>query len=80
MEISANSKFLHTQKVEGKFAGRNVTNLTDAAGQLTDEGRDARPSEADGLAWSVKAAERIMRLLGRKRSSSEYVTPCDEQL
>ena len=27
---------------------RNVTKVTDAAGRLTDEGREARPSEADG--------------------------------
>ena len=90
-EISANSKFLNTsvgtQKVEREFAVRNVTKLTDAAGQLTDEGREARPSEADGLVWSVKSAERIMRLLRSNRSFSElkdqkgeYVTPCDEQL
>ena len=47
-EISANSTFLHTivgtQKVEGELAVRNVTKSTDAAGQLTDEGREARPS------------------------------------
>ena len=51
-EISANSKFLNTrvgtQKVEGEFAVRDVTKLTDAAGRPTDEGREARPSEADG--------------------------------
>ena len=49
----ANSVFLNTsvgtQKVEGEFAVRDVTKLTDAAGQPTDEGREARPSEADGL-------------------------------
>ena len=66
---------------------RNVTKPTDAAGQPTDEGREARPSEADGLVWSVKSAERIMRLLRSKRSfselrdqKSEYVTHCYEQL
>ena len=55
-----------TQKVEGEFAVRNVTKLTDAVGQLTDEGREARPSEADGLVRSTESAERIMRLLRRK--------------
>ena len=30
-----------------------MTKLTDAAGQLTDEGRDARPSEADEPVRSV---------------------------
>ena len=90
-EISANSKFLNTsvgtQKVEGEFAVRNVTKLTDAAGRLTDESREARQSETDGPVRSVELAERIMRLLGRKRSFSElkdqkgeYVTPCDEQM
>ena len=85
-EISANSKFLNTnagtQKVEGELAVRNVTKLTDAAGQLTDEGREARPSEADGPVRSLKSAERIVRLLKSKRSFSElkdqrgeYVTP-----
>ena len=66
---------------------RNVTRLTDAVGQLTKEGREARPSEADGPVRSVEPAERIMRLLRRKRSfselkdqKSEYVTPCEEQL
>ena len=38
-EISANSKFLNTsvgtRKVEGEFAVRNVTKLTDAAGRTT---------------------------------------------
>ena len=52
-EISANSKLLNTsvgsQKVEGEFAVRNGTKPTDAAGQHTDEGREARPSEAAGL-------------------------------
>ena len=63
---------------------RNVTRPTDAAGQLTDEGREARPSEA---VRSVESAERIMRLLRSKRSFSElkdqkgeYVIPSDEQL
>ena len=90
-EISARSKFLNTsvgtQKVEGEFAVRNVTKLIDAAGQLTDEGREAQPSEADGPVRSVESAERIMRPLRSKRSFSElkdqkgeYVTPCDEQL
>ena len=69
-EIPADSKFLNTsagtQKVEGEFAVRNVTKLTDAAGQLTDEGREVRPSKADGLVRSME--------------KSEYVTPCDEQL
>ena len=85
-EISANTS-VGTQRVEGEFAVRNVTRLTDAAGQLTKEGREARPSEADGPVRSVEPAERIMRLLRRKRSFSElkdqkgeYVTPCDEQL
>ena len=58
--ISANSKFLNTsvgtQKVEGEFVVRNVTKLTDAAGQLKDEGREARPSEADGPVRSVESA------------------------
>ena len=74
-------------EVEGEFDVRNVTKLTDAAGQLTDEGREARPSEADGPVRSVESAERFMRLLRSKRSFSElkdqkgeYVTPCDEQL
>ena len=65
---------------------RNVTKLTDA-GRPTDEGREARPSEADGPARSVESAERIMGLLRSKRSFSdlkdqkgEYVTPCDNQL
>ena len=65
-EISANSKFLNTsvgtQKLEGEFAVRNMTKLTDAAGQLTDEGREARPSEADGPVRSVESAELFMRL------------------
>ena len=59
---------------------RNVT-------KLTDEGREARPSEADWPVRGVESAERIMRLLRSKRSFSElkgqkgeYVTPCDEQL
>ena len=39
-----------TQKVEGEFAVRNVTKQTDAAGRLTDEGRETRPSEVDGPA------------------------------
>ena len=89
-EISASSKFLNTsvgtEKVEGEFAVRNVTKLTDAAGQLTDEGGEARLSEADGPARSVESAERILRLLRSKRSLSElkdlkgeYVTTCDEQ-
>ena len=66
---------------------RNATKLTDAAGQLTDEGREARPSEADGPVRSVESAERIMRLLRSNRGFSEwkdqkgeYATPCDEQL
>ena len=66
---------------------RNVTKLTDAAGRPADEGREARPSGADGPVRSVESAERIMRLLRSKRSFSElnyqkgeYVTPCDEQL
>ena len=74
-----------TQKVEGEFAVRNATKLTNA-GQPTDEGA-ARPSEADGPVRSVESTERIMRLLTSKRSFSElkdqkgeYVTPCDEQL
>ena len=90
-EISVNSNFLNTsvgtQKVEGEFAVRNVTKPTDATGQPTDEGREARPSEADGLVWSVKSAERIMRLLRSTRSfselrdqKSEHVTHCYEQL
>ena len=90
-EISANSKFLNTrvgtQKVEGEFAVRDVTKLTDAAGQPTDEGREARQSEADGPVRSVESAERIMRLLRGKRSFGELkdqrgenVTPCDEKL
>ena len=65
---------------------RNVTKQTDAAGQLTDEGRDARPSEVDKPVRSVESAERIVRLLKSKRSISELkdqkgecVTPCDEQ-
>ena len=74
-EISANSKFLNmsvgTQKVEGEFAVRNVTKLKDGAGQLTDEGREALPSEADGPVRSVESAERIMTLLRSKRSFSE---------
>ena len=89
-KISANSKFLNasvgTQKVAGEFALRHVTKLTDAIGQPTDEGREARPSEADEPVWSKKSAERIMRLLRSKRSFSElkdqkgeHVTPCDEQ-
>ena len=61
-EISVNSKFTNTsvdtQKVEGEFAVRDVTKLKDAAGQLTDEGREARPSEADGPVRSVESAER----------------------
>ena len=90
-EISVNSKFLNTsvgtQKVEGEFAVRDVTKPTDATGQPTDEGREARPSEADGPVWSVKSTKRIMRLLRSKRSfsemrdqRSEYVTHCYEQL
>ena len=63
---------------------RNVTKLTDAAGRPTDEGREARPIEADGPVRSVESAERIMRLLCCKRElkdqKGEYVTPCDEQL
>ena len=74
-EISANSKFLDTsvgtQKVEGEFAVRNVTKPTDAAGPPTDEGREARPSEADEPVRRVKSAERTMRLLRSKRSFSE---------
>ena len=74
-DISANSKFLNmsvgTQKDEGEFAVRNVTKLKDDAGQLTDEGREALPSEADGPVRSVESAERIMRLLRSKRSFSE---------
>ena len=64
-----------------------MTKLTDAAGQPTDEGREVRPSEADGPVRSMESAERIMRPLRSKRSfselkdqKSEYVTPCDEQL
>ena len=60
--------------------------MTKLAGQLTDEGREARPSEADGPVRSVESAERIERLLRSKRSFSElkdqkgeYVTLCDEQ-
>ena len=90
-EISANSKFLNTrvgtQKVDGEFAVRDLTKLTDAAGRPTDEGREARQSEADGPVRSVESAERIMRLLRSKRSfgelkdqKGEYVTPCDKQL
>ena len=90
-EISANYKFLNTsvgtQEVEGEFAVRYVTKLTDAAGQPTDEGREARPSEAGGPVRSVESPERIMRLLRNKRSFSElkdqkgeHVTPCDEKL
>ena len=89
-EISANSKFLNasvgTRKVEGEFAVRNVTKLTDAAGQLTDEGREARPSEADGPVRTVESTERIVRLLRSKSCFSalkdqkgEYVTHCYEQ-
>ena len=54
---------------------------------LLDEGREARPNEADGQVRSVEAAERIIRLLRSKRRSSElkdqkdeYVTTCDRQL
>ena len=90
-KISVNSKFLNTsvgtQKVEGEFAVRNVTKPTDATGQPTSEGREARPSEADEPVWSMKSAERITRVLRSKRSFSElkdqkgeYVTPCDTQL
>ena len=90
-EISVNTKFLHakvgTQKVEGEFAVRNVAKPTDAAGQPTDGGREARPSEADGPVQSVESAERFMTLLRSKRSfselkeqKSEYVTHCHEQL
>ena len=75
-----------TQKVEGGSAVRNVTKQTDAAGQLTDEGRETRPSEVDGPVRSVESAERFVRLLRSKRSFSELkdqkgecVTPCDEQ-
>ena len=50
---------------------RDVTKLTGAAGQPTDEGREARPSEADGPVRSVESAERIMRLLRIKRSFGE---------
>ena len=50
---------------------RNVTKLTGTAGQLTDEGREARQSEAYGLVRSVESAERIMRLLRSKPSFSE---------
>ena len=66
---------------------RNVTKPTDATGQPTDEGREARRREADEPVWSMKSAERIMRLLRSKRSfrerrdqKSEYVTHCHEQL
>ena len=86
-ETSGNSTFLNTsvgtQKVEREFAVRNVTKLTDAAGQPTDEGREARPSEADGPVRSVESAEKIMRLRSfseLKDQKSEYGTPCDEQL
>ena len=76
-----------TQKVEGEFAVRKVTKPTDAIGQPTDEGREARPSEADEQVWSMKSAEKIMSLLRSKRcfselrdQKSEYVTQCYEQL
>ena len=66
---------------------RNVTKPTDPTGQPTDEGREARPSEADEPVWSMKSVERIMRLFRSKRSFSElkdqkgeYVTPFDEHL
>ena len=59
-ESSVNSKFLNTsvgtQNVGGEFAMRNMTKLTDAAGQPTDEGREARPSEADEPVQSVELA------------------------
>ena len=59
--ISTNSKFKNTrvgaQKVEGESAVRNVTKPTDAAGQPADEGREARPSEADGPVQSVKSSQ-----------------------
>ena len=61
-----------TQKVEGEFAVRNVTKQTDAAGQLTDEGRETRPSEVDGPVRSVESTERIVSLLRSKRSFSEW--------
>ena len=53
---------------------RNVTKPTGATGQPTGEGREARPSEADEPVWSMKSAERIMRLLRSKRGFSELKT------
>ena len=57
-----------TQKVEREFVVKNVTKPTDAAGQLTDEGRETRPSEVGGPVRRVESAETIVRLLRSKRS------------
>ena len=57
-EISADPKFLNTsvgnKQVDGEFAVRNVSMVTDAGAQPTDEGLEARASEADGQVgvWS----------------------------
>ena len=70
-EIPANSKFLNTSVGTQKVEEFSPTKLTDGAGHLTDEGREARPNEADGPVRSVESAEGIMRLLRSKRSFSE---------
>ena len=59
------------QKVERKFAVRNVTELVVDAGQQTDRGRETRSNDVDEPVRSVKPAGRIERQLRNKRGFSE---------
>ena len=59
------------QKVERKFAVRNVTELVVDAGQQRDRGRETRSNDVDGSVRGLKSAGRIERLLRNKRNFEE---------
>ena len=67
-------KSSRTQKVERKFAKRNVTKLVVDAGQQTDRGRETRSNDVDEPVRSVEPAGRIERLLSNKRGLSASQT------
>ena len=75
------------QKVERKFAVRNVTELMVDDGQQADRGRKTRSNDVDEPVRGVKSAGRIERLLRNERNFSELwiqkaecAIPCDKQL
>ena len=89
-EVPENSESITSvdpQKVERRFAVRNVTELMADDGQQTDRGRKTRLNDVDGLVRGVKSAGRIERLLRNKSSfrqlwnqKGECAIPCDKQL